>query len=190
MTGVFLVVSMFIGDIVRLRIFGRYLIHPDYWGGLPIVPVVLLAYIFLGVYNNLVAGVYIEKKTQRLPAITLAGAVTNIAANFALIPLMGMMGGAVATLLAYAVMAFVLYFDVRKFYPVRYEWGRIVRLALAAALTYMLFRVVDAGSYHIAWKCSLILFFCLTLYLTRFFLPEELFALRRLIRPGPGTGSS
>jgi hypothetical protein len=54
----------------------------------------------------------------------------------------------------------------------------------------MLFRVVDAGSYHIAWKCSLILFFCLTLYLTRFFLPEELFALRRLIRPGPGTGSS
>jgi len=190
MTGVFLIVSFFIGDVVRVRIFGRYIIHPDYWGGLPIVPVVLLAYIFLGIYNNLVAGVYIEKKTQRLPAITLAGAVTNIVANFCLIPVMGMMGGAVATLLAYAVMALVLYFDARKFYPVRYEWGRIVRLASAAVLTYILFRVVDAGIYHIVWKCSLLLFFCLTLYATRFFLPEELFAMKHLIRTGPKSGPS
>ena len=184
MTGVFLVVAMFIGDVIRLRIFGRYIIHPDYWGGLSIVPVVLLAYMFLGVYNNLVAGIYIEKKTQRLPAITLSGALVNIGANFLLIPIMGMMGGAVATLLAYAVMALVLYLDVRRFYPVPYEWGRIARLAAAGGVTYLLFRLVDAGAYHIPWKCFLLLFFCLTLYFIRFFVPEELRSLRLLLHPG------
>ena len=181
MAGVFLAVSMFIGDLVRIRVFGRYIIHPDYWGGLSIVPVVLLAYMFLGIYNNLVAGVYIEKKTQRLPMITLAGAVVNIGANFLLIPIMGMMGGALATLLAYAVMALVLYVDVRNFYPVRYEWGRIAHLAAAAGVTYLLFLLVDAGPYHILWKFSLLLFFCAGLYLTRFFIPEELQAIRRLV---------
>ena len=183
MTGVFLAVSMFIGDVIRIQIFGRYIIHPDYWGGLSIVPVVLVAYMFLGIYNNLVAGVYIEKKTKRLPAITLAGALVNIGANFLLIPVMGMMGGAVATLLAYAVMAFVLYVDVRRFYPVRYEWRRIAHVAAVAGVTYLLFRLVDAGPYHIAWKTFLLFFFCVALYVTRFFIPEELYALRRLIHP-------
>lgn len=183
MTAVFLAVSMFIGDVIRVRIFGRYIIHPDYWGGLPIVPVVLIAYIFLGVYNNLVAGVYIEKKTQRLPAITLAGAAVNIAANFALIPVMGMMGGAVATLCAYAVMAVVLYIDVRKYYPVTYEWGRIVRIAFVAGVTYLLFLVVDAGQFQIVWKCVLLILFFPALSLTRFFLREEIDAFRRFIHP-------
>ncbi|HTY58644.1 MAG TPA: polysaccharide biosynthesis C-terminal domain-containing protein, partial [Bacteroidota bacterium] len=180
MTAVFLAVAMFIGDIVRIRIFGRYIIHPDYWGGLSIVPVVLVAYMFLGIYNNLVAGVYIEKKTQRLPAITLAGAVVNVGANFLLIPLMGMMGGAVATLLAYAVMALVLYIDVRKFYPVSYEWGRIARLALVGGILFILSRVVDTGAYHIAWNCLLLLSYLPALFVSRFFIPEEIVVLRRL----------
>ena len=182
MTGVFLLISFFIGDIVRFRILGRHIIHPDYWGGLSIVPVVLLAYMFLGVYNNLVAGVYIEKKTQRLPAITLAGAVVNIGANFLLIPPLGMMGGALATLLAYIVMAAVMYIDVQKYYPVPYEWGRILRLALVAAGTYGLFLIVDAGAYQIAWKFALLVIFCGALYAMKFFVPEELAALRSLIR--------
>jgi hypothetical protein len=80
-------------------------------------------------------------------------------------------------------MAFVLYFDVRKFYPVRYEWGRITHLAMVAGAAYLLFCLVDAGPYHIAWKFLLLLFFCVTLYVTGFFVPEELLAVRRLIHP-------
>jgi O-antigen/teichoic acid export membrane protein len=131
--------------------------------------------------------VYIEKKTQRLPAITLAGALVNIGTNFLLIPTMGMMGGALATLLAYAVMALALYVDVRRFYPVRYEWGRIAHVSLVAGGVYFLFRVVGAGSYHLLWKLFLLVAFCIVLYVSRFFLPDELQAIRRLIhrRPPP-----
>ncbi len=60
--------------------------RPPYWSGLEIVPVILLAYLFLGVYNNLVAGIYIEKKTAYLPVITFGAAAVNVAANYLLIP--------------------------------------------------------------------------------------------------------
>ena len=182
---VLLVLSFFIGDIVRMKFSGHYLIHPSYWGGLSIVPVVLLAYLFLGVYNNLVAGIYIEKKTQKLPAITLAGAAANVAANFLLIPVMGMMGGAVATLLAYMVMAGALYVTVRQFYPVPYEWGRIGKVVLAGGIVEILFLTVNAGELRILWNTALLLLFGALLAVFRFVDPEELQALRSLRHRGP-----
>jgi O-antigen/teichoic acid export membrane protein len=172
-------VSFFIGDIVRVRILGRAIIHPDYWGGLAIVPVVLLGYLFLGIYNNLVAGVYIEKRTSQLPAITLAGALTNIGANFLLIPVWGMMGGAVATLLAYVVMASVMYVKGRSFYPVPYEWGRLGKIALAGAGAYLLALFSVPESWHLLWQAAALLSFPLLLLLFRFPVPDEIAALRR-----------
>ena len=60
MTAVLVVLTLFLGDAVRWHIFfGRSLIAPEFWAGLEIVPVILLAYLFLGIYNNLIAGIYI-----------------------------------------------------------------------------------------------------------------------------------
>ena len=176
-----LAVSFFIGDIVRIRIFDRAIIHPDYWGGLGIVPVVLLGYLFLGIYNNLVAGVYIEKKTAQLPAITLAGALTNIGANFLLIPLWGMMGGAVATLLAYAVMASVMYVRGRTFYPVAYEWSRLGKIACAGGAAYLIAQISVPASWHLAWQGAALAGFPLLLLLFRFPVPDESVAFRRVL---------
>ena len=79
-TGIFLVLSLFLPAIVTAPIFfGHPLIASPYWSGLPIVSVILLAYLFLGLYNNFMAGVYIEKKTRSLPPVTAAGAAVNIA---------------------------------------------------------------------------------------------------------------
>jgi O-antigen/teichoic acid export membrane protein len=128
--------SLLIGDIVQWSIFGRSLIHKAYWGGLGVVPVVLMGYLFLGVYNNLVAGIYIEKKTGKLPWITGVGGGVNIVLNFMLIPLIGMMGAAIATLAAYAAMAWAMAFTVRTLYPVPYEWGKIAKAFLAAGAAY------------------------------------------------------
>jgi O-antigen/teichoic acid export membrane protein len=172
-------ISFFIEDIVRIRVFDRAIIHPDYWRGLHIVPVVLLAYLFLGIYNNLVAGVYIEKKTSQLPAITLAGALTNIGANFLLIPLWGMMGGAVATLLAYIVMAAVMYVKGRTFYPVEYEWSRLGKIALAGGAAYALAQVPVQGSWHLLWNAAALMSFVLFLLVLGFFDPDEKNAIHR-----------
>jgi O-antigen/teichoic acid export membrane protein len=180
-TGIFLVLSFFLGDIVTAPIFaGRPLFAPPYWGGLMIVPLVLLGYLFLGVYNNLLAGIYIEKRTGYLPAVTFLGASVNVLANFALIPSWGLMGAAFATFAAYAVMAVALYVVVRRIYPVPYEWARVAKIGLAAAVVFGLFAIVEIPGAEILWKAALILFFVGLMYAMKFLVPSEIAVLSRL----------
>ena len=175
MVGIFLLLSFFLEDIVKIPIFqGRSILPPPYWMGLPIVPVVLLAYVFLGISNNIVAGIYIEKKTKHLPVVTFIGAGVNVAANYLLIPIMGMMGAAIATLLSYALMTIVLYFIVQGFYPVRYEFERIAKIGIAAIAVFSLFAYIQLGSFEVAWKCILFLIFGILMYAMKFFEPSEL----------------
>lgn len=136
-------VSLFIEDLIRVRLFGKYFIHPDYWGGVAIVPIVLLAYVFTGAYVNFVVGVYLEKKTKYLPYVTGAGGLVNVVVNFLLIPQYGLMGAAYATLLSYIVMAAGIYFASQKFYYVEYEWKKIVRVSLAAGAVFILYSFME-----------------------------------------------
>lgn len=188
--GAFLVLSFFLEDVVKLPLFaGRTIIEKRYWGGLHIVPVVLLAYVFLGVSNNMVAGIYIEKKTQKLPAITFLGAFVNVIANFLLIPFLGIMGAAIATLVSYAVMAVAVYFTVQRFYPVRYEYERIWKMAIAAGVVFCLHQFVELESYEVLWKVALLMLFVALMYFMRFFHPSELRVMSRLIRRDAASSS-
>ena len=181
-TGIFLVLTFFISDIVTAPIFaGRSLFAPAYWGGLDIVPWILLGYLFLGIYNNLLAGIYIEKKTGYLPAVTFTGAAVNIVATVLLIPPWGMMGAAFATFLAYFLMALTLYFVVRRFYRVPYEWKRLLKIAIAAGVVTALYLIIDAGVYALLWKIALLLLFLLLLASMKFFVPSEIAGITRLL---------
>ncbi|MDA8130039.1 MAG: oligosaccharide flippase family protein [Elusimicrobia bacterium] len=116
--------SFFVADVVKYPVFGRSLIFKAYWGGLGLVPVVLWAYVFNGLYINFLAPVIIAKRTARVMGATLLGAAVNVAANLVLIPRFGMLGAAWATFAAYFCMALFMYLAGRGFYHVPYEWGR------------------------------------------------------------------
>ncbi|WP_372638360.1 lipopolysaccharide biosynthesis protein [Fodinibius sp.] len=132
----FLVVALFVQQIVQIRIplLDAYLVGEEYWMGLHIVPVLLGAYWFHGWYMNFSAGIFIEEKTKVLPVITLIGAGVTIAANLAFIPYFGMMGSAAATLISYAAMALLLYYQSIKIYPVDYQLLRAFGMMLLAVL--------------------------------------------------------
>jgi len=119
----FLVVALFAQQIVQIKIplLDVYLVGEEYWAGLQIVPVLLGAYWFHGWYMNFSAGIFIREKTKVLPVITLIGATITVASNLVLIPYIGMMGSAVATLISYAAMAMLLYYQSTKIYPVDYQ---------------------------------------------------------------------
>jgi O-antigen/teichoic acid export membrane protein len=174
MTLIFLVVSFFIGDVVRIQVFGHYLIHPNYWQGLSIVPIVLVAYMCLGISGNIVAGIYIEKKTQWLPSITFLGAGINVGANFILIPLYGITGAAWATFFSYFIMVLALYVIVQKFYPVQYEFVRMLKITIAGTASFVLHFLLVNASFDIALKFSLLLIFIVLLYGLKFFEQSEL----------------
>ena len=76
------------------------------------------------------------EKNKSLPFITGLGAAVNVVVNLLLIPTMGIMGAAIATLAAYMVMAFAIYRVSQEAYPIRYDWSRIVKLFLLVGIAY------------------------------------------------------
>lgn len=125
---ILIVVSLFISDIVKINILGHSIINKSYWGGLDIVPVILFGYLFNGLYVIFTAGIFIKEKSIYVPFITGIGAVVNIGVNFALIPSLGMMGAAIATLAAYFAMALSLYIVTQKIYRIEYEYIKMLKI--------------------------------------------------------------
>lgn len=184
---IFLVISTFIEEIIRLNIFGITIFGEEYSSGISIVPIILLAYIGYGVYVNFIVGIYLKKKTSILPLVTGVGALVSFGANFVLIPPFGIIGAAWATFLAYASMAAVLYRVSHRLYPIPYERDRIFKLfVIVAFLFFLLTTVLGDGSVLLRF-CLLMLLFPL-LWIIRFFNRDEMSAMRRFFQRGD-TGS-
>jgi O-antigen/teichoic acid export membrane protein len=134
----YLLVGLFAQEIVAIRIpfTDATLINSRYWAGLEIVPLLLLAYWFHGWYINFSAGIFISEKTKVLPTIMLTGAAITIVTNYLLVPVMGMMGAAWATVISYGVMAVSLYYFSTKEYKVPYQlqYGVILMVMMVAAV--------------------------------------------------------
>jgi O-antigen/teichoic acid export membrane protein len=115
-------VLIFVGVGANLDLFGFLLLRSEtYRSGLMIVPVLLLANLFLGVYYNLAVWFKLTDKTYYGTAISIGGAIVTIIANFILIPRFGYMGCAIATLICYFSMAVTSYLLGNKFYPIPYK---------------------------------------------------------------------
>lgn len=160
-----IILSLFINDIAQIKIAGYSLIGSEYWSGLNIIPIVLLAYLINGMYVIFSAGIYIEEKSVYVPIITGLGALVNVGANFILIPVLNITGAALATLAAYFVMALGYYYVTQKFYKVKYELKRIGHIFLAVLFVGILFYYLHStGNLYFFYKMILLILFTLYLY--------------------------
>ncbi len=133
-----LVVSFFVDELVRFQVGGLTVFGPEFWTGTRIVPVILLAYVMMGVYLIFLPGIYLKKKTRYVPLFTGLGAAVNVLGNLLLIPRWGIMGAAWATFAGYLVMAFTLYIVVQRIFPVQYQYGRLAKLVFVTVLIFLL----------------------------------------------------
>jgi len=183
---VFLGVSVLLPSLVHLPRVYHY-VKPAYWAGLPIVPVILLGYVFSGMYTVVTAGLYIERKTSALPWIAGLGAVVNIAICVVAQSRWGMVGVAWATPIAYALMAALGAWQSNRVYPVPFEWGRIAHLGVVIAALYALDRWVAStglsplSAVGLAEKLAVILALPALLVVTRFFRHGEWKAMRGMV---------
>jgi O-antigen/teichoic acid export membrane protein len=105
--------------------------NPAYWEAMKVVPLIILANFFLGIYTNLSVWYKLIDKTHVGAWISLAGAAVTLVLNFALIPLFesqggnGYMGSAIATIAAYGTMMIISYVMGSKAYPIPYDMKRI-----------------------------------------------------------------
>lgn len=175
---VFLVLSFFLEDVIQYKFFGhRYILPPQYWDGLAIVPFVLLSYTFMGIGTILNAGIQIEKKTMHLFPTSLSGSLTKILLTFLLVPMFGIMGAAYATLAGYIMVEVTLFFVVQRFYHIDYEYMRILKLTLVTAAAFTAVSLLDPD---IMVKGAILLLWGAGIFLTGFFTRGELEMVRRL----------
>ena len=164
---IFIILSFFIDDIAKMKLpYRGTLIGKAYWGGLDIVPVILFSYLLYGVYINLMAGIYIEKKTKYLPLITGIAAVVNVATLFILIPSMDLMGAAISTLLSYFTMMVGIFIVSNKFYKIDYEYKKIIIIFSVTLIAYFLLVVlIKYWIINFFIKIFLILLFVLSIFI-------------------------
>ncbi len=162
MTIVFLLVSFFIKEIVAFEIMGRHIIAQSYWAGITVVPLILAAYLFNGIYINFHPAIFYTGKTWVISVIVGIAATINIVLNLILIPQVGMIGAGISSLSAYVFMAICTYFVVKKWLDVRYEWGNLALMfVLTLALTLIFFLV----GIQAAWlKLALILIYFIVVF--------------------------
>jgi O-antigen/teichoic acid export membrane protein len=115
---------------------GKFLIGEKYWSGVGIVPIILLGYLFHGIYVNFQAGIYIKEKTKFFPYITFSGAIVNLVINILFIPKYGIWGAAFATLFSYLTMALIAFIFSNKTYPIIYEYKKITSIFVLIILSF------------------------------------------------------
>jgi len=136
-TIMFLVVAMYI-DIWKYFLSSEPGKLNIYWTGLKVVPILLLANMFLGIYYNLSIWYKLTHKTIAGAYITLIGAALTLLINFIFIPHFGYMACAWATFLCYGSMMVISFIWGQKDYPIPYAWKKLTAYIVIVVLLYFL----------------------------------------------------
>ena len=123
---IFIIIGLFIflGVVLYIDIV-KYFIGSEYHSGLSIVPIILLANLFLGILYNQSIWYKLTNLTKKGAYVSLIGAAITIVLNIALVPAMGYNGAAWATFLCYLFMIIISYFVGQKYYKIKYDLKNI-----------------------------------------------------------------
>ena len=149
----------------------RYLIGRDYWEGLRVVPVVMMAEIFMGVYFNLSFWYKLIDETRWGAWFSLAGCTVLVALNVLLIPRFGYMACAWAGFTGYGTAMLLSYFVGQRKYPIRYDLKSIGGYVLLAALLYALGTMPEIKSFGLRMVHRTVLLAIFIIYIIRRDLP-------------------
>ncbi len=156
---VIICVVIWVGVSLNIDVIGQLMLRsPVYRTGLGIVPILLLANLFLGVYYNISFWFKLSDKTRFGTLITVIGLAVTVAGNILLIPVMGYMGCAIAFLASCIVMTVVCYLLGEKYYPVPYNVGSALGYIAGAGALIWAAGLIKITSFWIAIPYHLVLF--------------------------------
>lgn len=124
----------------------KYFISPRYFSGLKVVPVIMMAEFFFGVFFNLSLWYKLTDKTIWGMWFSLTGLAVTVAGNVLLVPRFGYMGCAWTAFACYGVMMLASYFTGRAKYPIGYETGRLTGYVVLALALYAVSRLLATSS--------------------------------------------
>jgi O-antigen/teichoic acid export membrane protein len=128
-------ISLFCGPVLT------FMARPGFWGAVPLVPIVLVAYLIQAWTAAVKIGIDVSERTTRYTIAAWVGAAVVMVSYAVLIPRYGMYGAAFATILGFGTMLVVTYRYSQRLWPVAWRWRRNLTLAAWGCVT--------ALSYHI-----------------------------------------
>jgi O-antigen/teichoic acid export membrane protein len=159
---IFLATMLYLNDFVMRILVGR-----RYWEGKGVIPILMMANLFLGVYYNLSIWYKLTSKTLWGAWLSVIGAVITLALNFWWIPLSpdhliyGYLGSAWATFICYASMMILSYLIGQKYFPVPYNLLKFFGYLGLSVLLYVISVLVhiEPAVLRIAFHTLLLLIF-------------------------------
>jgi O-antigen/teichoic acid export membrane protein len=157
---VFLVVSL------NIDFFKLFIRNEAYYVGLKVVPILLLANVFLGIYYNQSIWYKLSGQTKFGAYIAIGGASLTVILNVVFIPLYGYMASAWATLIVYGAQMIASYLLGQKHYPIAYNLRKFALYLVGALLVYFIasFELFSAGIMKTIFNNTLILGYLFMVY--------------------------
>ncbi|WP_430399486.1 lipopolysaccharide biosynthesis protein [Flavobacterium sp.] len=151
---------MSLGVIVFADVLKVFLVpREEYWIAMNIVPLIVIANFFLGIYTNLSVWYKLIDKTKIGAYISIVGALVTLLFNYILIPYIGFMGSAIATILAYGIMMIISYKLGQINYPIPYDKKKIgFYLGLSVLLSMLSFYIPILRETYVFGIASLLIF--------------------------------
>ena len=151
---------MSLGVIVFADVLKVFLVpREEYWIAMNIVPLIVIANFFLGIYTNLSVWYKLIDKTKIGAYISIVGALVTLLFNYILIPYIGFMGSAIATILAYGIMMIISYKLGQINYPIPYDKKKIgFYLGLSVLLSMLSFYIPILRETYFFGIASLLIF--------------------------------
>ncbi len=134
----FFTIAALVGLLITLLYLDiiKYMIAPKFWAGLSVVPILLFANLFLGIYYNVSVWYRLTDRTKMGAYISILGAAVTLVCNIWWIPIFGYTGSAWATFICYGLMLVVCYWVGQRHYPVPYEANKLLIISLLAFFIY------------------------------------------------------
>ncbi|MES2836926.1 MAG: oligosaccharide flippase family protein [Bacteroidota bacterium] len=156
---------IFLGTMLNMQ-WIKYFVGKDFWVGLNVVPILLLANLFLGIFFNLSIWYKLAEKTRYGAVLTFFGAAITIVLNSILIPVLGYVGSAWATLICYVSMTILSYYIGQKYFPIPYQVGKILLYLLLSVGLFIStkFLITNNDTINLVVNNFIVLFFIAFVY--------------------------
>lgn len=128
---------MFLFVALYLDVWKHFIRNQALWVGLKVVPILLFANMFLGIYYNLSIWYKLSGRTMAGAWITLIGAVITLVINALFIPYFSYVACAWATCLCYGSMMVISFIWGQKAYPVPYAWKKLVAYMVIVLILFL-----------------------------------------------------
>jgi len=129
-----LIVSLFSPYLFDVHIFGFTFFNPSYRGGIIIIPLIMIGYIFNGIASFYYVYPSVSNKTYHILLANLAAFIVNVGMNILLIPKYGMIGAAIATLTCFIFSAAYMFIVSRKVLVIDYKVKELLIIILIALI--------------------------------------------------------